>query len=139
MTSPPQIETPRSNSGRSDDRARGLRILHATDTFLPNVGGLELSTAALTSAQVRRGQVVAVATPRHPHAPERESLDGVEVHRLPMAMAHVPGAYVDPAHLFFPPIPDPLFARAFAGLVRRFRPDIIHARGWILYLSLIHI
>jgi glycogen(starch) synthase len=115
------------------DRANGLRILHATDTYLPNVGGLELSTAALTCAQVHRGQGVAVATPRHPNAPDRENIDGVQVHRLPMAMAHVPGAYVDPTHLFFPPVPDPLFARQFADLVSHFRPDVIHARGWILY------
>jgi glycosyltransferase involved in cell wall biosynthesis len=110
-----------------------LRILHASDSFPPNVGGLELSTAALTRAQVSRGHVVAVATPRHPNAPERENLDGAEVHRLPMAMAHVPGAYVDPTHLYFPPIPDPRFARAFADLVSRFQPDVIHVRGWILY------
>jgi glycosyltransferase involved in cell wall biosynthesis len=110
-----------------------LRILHATDTFLPNVGGLELSTAALARAQVSAGHVVAVATPRHPNAPDRENLDGAEVHRLPMAMARVPGAYLDPTHLFFPPVPDPRFARAFADLVSRFRPDVIHVRGWILY------
>lgn len=112
---------------------RGLRILHASDSFPPNVGGLELSTAALTRAQVIRGHVVAVATPRHPNAPDRENLDGAEVHRLPMAMAQVPGAYVDPTHLWFPPIPDPRFARAFADLVCRFQPDVIHVRGWILY------
>jgi glycogen(starch) synthase len=123
----------RSDPTLGDDRLRGLRILHATDSFPPNVGGLELSTAALARAQASRGQVVAVATPRHPNAPERENLDGAEVHRLPMAMAHVPGAYVDPTHLWFPPIPDPLFARAFADLVSRFQPDVIHVRGWILY------
>ncbi|KWX56728.1 hypothetical protein ASJ79_02145 [Mycobacterium sp. NAZ190054] len=111
----------------------GLRILHAMDSFLPNVGGLELSIAALVRAQVRRGRVVAMATAHHPNAPDREEMDGVEVHRLPMAMAHVPGAYASPTHRFFPPVPDPLFARAFAGLVRSFRPDVIHVRGWILY------
>lgn len=115
------------------DRLRGLRILHASDSFLPNVGGLELSIAALAGAQVNSGRVVAMATTRHPQAPDREDFDGVEVHRLPMALAHLPGAHASPTHLFFPPLPDPSFARAFAGLVRRFRPDIIHARGWILY------
>ena len=115
------------------DRLRGLRILHAAESFHPNVGGLELSVAALVRAQVSRGRVVAVATPLHPNAPDREDLDGAQVHRLPMAMAHVPGAYAAPTHNFFPPVPDPRFARAFADLVGRFRPDVIHARGWILY------
>lgn len=116
-----------------DDPLHGLRILHATDSFLPNVGGLELSIAALARAQSSAGRVVAVATARHPDAADREDLDGVEVHRLPMAMAHLPGAYASPTHRFFPPVPDPLFTRAFADLVRRFRPDVINVRGWILY------
>ncbi|OBF40816.1 hypothetical protein A5724_07105 [Mycobacterium sp. ACS1612] len=133
MTSPAATTPDQSGPSAGDGGLQQLRILHATDTFPPNVGGLELSTAALTRAQVSQGQVVAVATPRHPNAPDRENLDGAEVHRLPMAMAHVPGAYVDPTHLWFPPVPDPQFARAFADLVKRFRPDVIHVRGWILY------
>jgi glycosyltransferase involved in cell wall biosynthesis len=94
---------------------------------------LELSIAALVRGQVSRGRVVAVATPLHPEAPVREDLGGAQIYRLPMAMARVPGAYADPTRLFFPPVPDPRFARAFADLIRRFRPDVIHAHGWILY------
>ena len=133
MKSTADTEPVRSHPDDGADRLRGLRILHATDSFLPNVGGLELSIAALAHAQVGQGRVVAVATPRHPNASDREDLDGVEVHRLPMAMAHLPGAYASPTHLFFPPVPDPGFAHAFADLLRRFRPHVIHVRGWILY------
>jgi glycogen(starch) synthase len=133
MTPPADAQPMPAHTGEADDRLPGLRILHATDSFLPNVGGLELSIAALVRSQVSRGRVVAVATPLHPDAPAREDLDGAQVHRLPMAMARVPGAYADPTHLFFPPVPDPRFSRAFAALTRRFRPDVIHAHGWILY------
>jgi glycogen synthase len=133
MTSRADAKPMRSHPDDGDDRLCGLRILHATDSFLPNVGGLELSIAALLRAQVSRGRVVAVATPLHPDAPDREDVDGAQIHRLPMAMARVPGAYADRTHLFFPPVPDPRFAHAFADLIRRFRPDVIHARGWVLY------
>lgn len=133
MPSPVDAKPVRSRRNGENDRLCGLRILHATDTFLPNVGGMELSTAALVRAQVSRGRVVGVATAPHPDAPEREDLDGAQIHRLPMAMARVPGAYADRTHLYFPPVPDPRFARGFANLIRQFRPDIIHARGWILY------
>src|SRR3954468_3569057 len=133
MTSPADAKPMPSHPDDAADRLRGLRILQATDSFLPNVGGLELSVAALVRSQVSRGRVVAVATPLHPDAPAREDLDGAEVYRLPMAMARVPGAYADPTHVFFPPVPDPRFARAFAKLIRSFRPDVIHAHGWILY------
>jgi glycogen(starch) synthase len=122
-----------SHPDDAGDRLRGLRILHATDSYLPNIGGLELAIAALVRGQLGRGRVVAVATAPHPDAPAQEDLDGGHVHRLPMTMARVPGAYANPTHLFFPPVPDPRFARAFADLVRRFRPDVIHAHGWILY------
>jgi glycogen(starch) synthase len=133
MTSSADAEPMPSQLHGVDDRVRGLRILHATDSFLPNVGGLELAIAALVRNQVRRGRGVALATPLHPDAPAQEDLAGVEVHRLPMTMARVPGAYADPTHLYFPPVPDPHFKRAFANLIRRFRPDVIHAHGWILY------
>ena len=133
MTSSADAEPMPSQLHDVDDRLRGLRILHATDSFLPNVGGLELAIAALVRSQVSRGRVVALATPLHPDAPAREDLDGAQVHRLPMTMARVPGAYADPTHLYFPPVPDPRFTRAFADLIGRFRPNVIHAHGWILY------
>lgn len=110
-----------------------VRVLHATDSFRPNVGGLELAVADLARAQARHGQAIAVATPVHPDAPGREDFQNVEIHRLPMAMARLPGAYAEPGRFFFPPVPDPQFAPAFAGLIRRFRPDIVHVHGWILY------
>ncbi len=133
MTSPTNPKRMRSHVDDVDDPLCGLRILHATDSFLPNVGGLELAIAELTRAQVRRGRVVALTTPLHSDAPAQEDFDGIEIHRLPMTMARMPRAYYDRTRLFFPPVPDPAFARAFAGLIRRFQPDIIHAHGWILY------
>lgn len=116
--------------GRVDDH---LRILHATDGFRPNIGGLELAVADLARAQASHGQGVAVATPVHPDAPDREDFHHVEIHRLPMTMARFPGVYAEPGRFFFPPVPDPQFARAFSRLVTQFRPDIIHVHGWILY------
>lgn len=112
---------------------RGLRVLHATDSFLPNVGGLELAVASLVRFQAAQGHSVALATAPHPDGADRQDMDGVGVYRLPMAMASVPGAYADRNRLFFPPLPDPLFARAFAELIRTFKPDVIHTHGWIMY------
>jgi glycogen synthase len=133
VTSPADAKHTPAHTDNAEDRLQGLRILHATESFLPNVGGLELAVAALLRGQASRGRVVTVATPPHPHAPARQDLDGYQVHRLPMAMARVPGAFVEPTHLFFPPVPDPRFARGVADLIRRFSPDIIHAHGWVLY------
>src|SRR3954464_6527032 len=109
MTSPADAMPIPSSGDDTDDSARGLRILHATDSFLPNVGGLELAIAALVRSQVNRSRAVAVATARHPDAPAREDVDGAQIHRLPMAMSLLPGAYANPKYLFFPPVPDPRF------------------------------
>jgi glycosyltransferase involved in cell wall biosynthesis/O-antigen/teichoic acid export membrane protein len=123
----------RMKPAEAEQNSRGLRVLHATDSFLPNVGGLELSIASLVRFQAARGYAVAVATAPHAGAADRQDMDGVLVHRLPMAMASVPGAYADRNRLFFPPVPDPVFARSFADLIRTFKPDVIHAHGWVLY------
>lgn len=123
----------RMRPAEGEQGARRLRVLHATDSFLPNVGGLELAIASLVRFQAAQGYSVAIATAPHPDAADRQDTDGVQVHRLTMAMASVPGAYADRNRLFFPPVPDPLFARSFAELIRTFKPDVIHTHGWILY------
>jgi glycosyltransferase involved in cell wall biosynthesis len=133
MTSAADAKPTQPHPDDTDGKLCELRILHATDSFLPNVGGLERAIAALVRGQLRQSRVVAVATAPHPDAPAREDLDGGQIHRLPMTMARVPGAYANPTHRYFPPVPDPRFARAFADLIRGFRPDVIHAHGWILY------
>jgi glycogen synthase len=130
---PALLRRTRPVHGEVEDRLRRLRILHASDSFQPNVGGLELAVAELVRAQVTHGHAIAVATPRHPQAPDRENFYGVEVHRLPMTTARIPHAYAEQGRFFFPPVPDPEFGRAFAELVRQFRPDIVHVHGWILY------
>lgn len=110
-----------------------LRILHVTDTFRPNVGGLELAVADLARAQAERGDTVLVATATHPAAPHREDDGPLRVRRLPMTLSRLPGAYLERGRYFFPPVPDPEFAHAFARLLRQFRPDVIHVHGWVLH------
>jgi alpha-1,3-mannosyltransferase len=66
-----------------------LRILHVARQYLPSVGGIQATVAALAERQVLRGHVVTVATlARSQFTGERfglarEVLNGVEVLRLP--------------------------------------------------------
>ncbi len=112
---------------------RGFRVLHVTDSFLPNAGGLEQAVATLVRTQFEHGRVTAVATAPHPEAPSTEDMDGVPVFRLPMTLAKVPGAHAVPGRHFFPPLPDPQVSRALSRRLRRYRPDIVHVHGWALY------
>lgn len=128
---PPRIQL--RDMDEVDRAMRGFRVLHVTDSFLPNTGGLEQAVATVVRTQFEHGRVTAVATVRHPDAPPVQDMDGVAIHRLPMTLARVPGAHAVPGRHFFPPLPDPAFSRALARLLARFRPDIVHVHGWVLY------
>lgn len=93
-----------------------MRILHWTDSFLPNLGGLETLVRDLTRAQREAGHEPVVVTVRHPGRSTEETCDGVSVWRRPFddgLMATAPrelGAAV----------------RWCGELKRRLRPDVIH-------------
>ncbi|MBU1660370.1 MAG: glycosyltransferase family 4 protein [Chloroflexi bacterium] len=82
-------------------------------SYHPRVGGAERQVAALIPGLLAQGVAVDVITRRHPGLASYEQIDGVPVHRLP-----VPG-------------PKPIASLAFTltalPLLRRLRPDLIHA------------
>lgn len=110
-----------------------MRILHVTDNYRPFIGGLERAVHSISAAQVDAGHEVTVVTARHPQAPDRETIDGVEVRRLPLSLALLPGALRQAGRVFFPTVRDPLFTPAFSRLLAELAPDVIHAHGWSLY------
>ena len=71
------------------------RILHVTDAFPPERGGVERVIEALAAEQARRGWRVAVLTKAVPGAPAYERRpDGVEVLRYPYSPRPTPLAYL---------------------------------------------
>lgn len=110
-----------------------MRILMLSDFYRPLLGGTERLVADLSHDLAARGHTVAVATLAHPEAPAREDEDGVAIYRL-AGLAQQSGRFFkDPNRRFTPPMPDPLLLRAIDALVAEWRPDIIHAHGWIMY------
>ena len=64
----------------------GRRIGIVTETYHPEVGGGETQARALAEGLASRGAQVCLVTRRsQPGSPRRETLGGVEVHRLPPA------------------------------------------------------
>lgn len=65
-----------------------MRILHVARQYAPSVGGIQTMVAGLAHEQLARGHDVAVATLNGAHVdgrrlgPARETVRGVEVHRL---------------------------------------------------------
>lgn len=94
-----------------------MRILHWTDNFLPNIGGVETLVHALALAQMEAGHEVWVLTRRHLDRPTEDVWAGVPVWRRPFA---------DDAYATRP--------RELGAAVkwclevrRRLRPDVVHS------------
>lgn len=121
-----------ARAGHADGR-RHLRVLLASDFFHPHIGGAERQVRLLASALSRRGHEVRVVTAAQAGLPHREMVDDVPVERLRAGSTSAPFLAGDPGRRFLPPVPDPLLTGALARRVRRFRPDVVHANGWIAY------
>jgi glycosyltransferase involved in cell wall biosynthesis len=75
-----------------------------------------------------------VATLQHPEASEFEVDEGVRIHRIQTAWSrHLGRFYQNPERPFHPTAPDPGVMRALRQIVEAEQPDVVHARGWIIY------
>ncbi len=110
-----------------------MRLILATDFYHPFIGGAERQMQLLAEELLRRGHEVRVATTAMPGRPPRETVGGVEVHRLDTLSAALPFGGTDPARRFLPPVPDPRLVLGLRAMMRERPVDAIHASGWIGY------
>ncbi len=113
--------------------ARAMRVLLASDFFHPVIGGAERQVGLLAAALARRGHEVRVATTAQPGLAPREVVEGVAVDRLASLASALPAP--GRGQRFLPPAPDPLLSVGLHRLVLDWRPDVVHASGWIAYSS----
>lgn len=110
-----------------------MRVLIVTDSYPPLIGGATRATHLLARELVMRGHTVTVATISQEGAPARETLDGVDVHRLHGLTLRLPFFSADPYRRNPPPFPDPETVVTLRRLISSFRPAIVHAYGWTSY------
>lgn len=110
-----------------------MRLLMISEFYPPRVGGVERHVQTLARELVRRGHHVAIATLRHKGSPDFEDDQGVHVHRIPGWNSVLAPFYEDQERLFHPPLPDPGVTAGLRRVVEQEQPDIVHARGWMLY------
>lgn len=111
-----------------------MRILLASDHYPPFVGGVQRQTRAMAIELSERGHEVVVATVWQANQPAREDPDGFPVHRL-RQLRSLPGMPARRSRKHQPPFPDPVTAFELRRLVRRVRPDVVHASGWYCYAA----
>lgn len=111
----------------------GLRILIVTDVYPPFIGGVELQMQILGQQLTCRGHKVCVVTPWQLGLSEEEVEDGVKVYRIKGLSTRLPWFAVNPLRRHHPPFPDPEYAWRIRKIINQFKPDVIHAYGWITY------
>jgi glycosyltransferase involved in cell wall biosynthesis len=110
------------------------RILLATDFYPPFLGGAELQTQLLAQELTHRGHAVTVATVWHHGLAKSEDNAGVSIRRIRGLSMELPWAFSDPGRRrYHPPFPDPIITYELRRLIHRFRPNVVHASGWIAY------
>jgi glycosyltransferase involved in cell wall biosynthesis len=110
-----------------------MRILVASDFYPPFIGGAERQTQLLSRGMAQRGHTVAVATVWHAHLSDQEHDDGIAIHRLRGVATRVPWFSKDPKRRYHPPFPEPGIVWGLRRLIKHFKPDLVHASGWISY------
>ncbi len=110
-----------------------MRVLLTSDFFHPIIGGAERQVGLLAAALAADGHDIRVATSAQPGLAAQESIGGIDVDRLP----GISGALPAPGggRRFLPPAPDPVLSLGLRRLVSDWRPDVVHASGWIGYSS----
>ena len=114
-----------------------MRILQVADLFEPFIGGMEQHVESLSQGLAQRGHEVTVATAHLPGTALDEIISGFRVRRIAGWSARALARWYDRADApFHPPIPDPGVIAALKRIIEEFRPDVVHAQGWITYSCL---
>jgi glycosyltransferase involved in cell wall biosynthesis len=110
-----------------------LRILMLAQFYPPSLGGEEQHVRNLAAGLAERGHEVSVATLRQPRQDSFSEDGAVRVYRLPGTVQRFSPLFSDDGHRFSPPLPDPETTRALRDVVRKERPEVVHAHNWIVH------
>lgn len=102
-------------------------------SFAPIVGGEERMVEDLARELVARGHEVAVGTLRQPGGGDAAREPGLRVYELGSTAYRITRGHRDTSRRHAPPFPDPETARDLRRLLRRERPQVVHAHNWLIH------
>jgi glycosyltransferase involved in cell wall biosynthesis len=102
-------------------------------SFAPIVGGEERVVEDLSRELVARGHDVSIATLQQPGGLSPGEVAGARVHTLRSTSYRVTRSHQDTERRHAPPVPDPETVLDLRRVLRRERPQIVHAHNWIVH------
>lgn len=95
-----------------------MKILFATDQYLPTPGGISTVTQRLSVALAKRGHEVAIIAPSTDWKFRKESKDGVTIYRIQSLLVHkLKQLRYSPTFLY---------RKKIDNIITNFKPDILH-------------
>jgi glycosyltransferase involved in cell wall biosynthesis len=110
-----------------------VRILMLAQFYPPIIGGEERHVRNLSIELAAQGHDVAVATLWQEDMPEFECDQGVRIYRIRGSLQRATAIFSEKERRHSPPFPDPEILWALHRIVKRERPDIVHAHNWIVH------
>jgi glycosyltransferase involved in cell wall biosynthesis len=110
-----------------------MRIMMLAQSFAPIVGGEERVVEDLTRELSARGHEVSVATLEQPGGVTVAEIAGAPVHPLRSSSYRVVRSQSATERRHAPPLPDPETVLDLSRVLRRERPQIVHAHNWIVH------
>lgn len=110
-----------------------MRILIVADFLPPVAGGLERHAFEEAKLLRQLGHDVRAVALRPPGANPLTARDGVPITLIDGWRSHASRFASDPGRAHHPPFADPGVVRHLRAEIKRFRPDVVHAHGWIMF------
>lgn len=110
-----------------------MRIMMLAQSFAPIVGGEERVVEDLSRELVGRGHEVSIATLQQPGGLQVGEVAGARVYPLRSSSYRVARSSRDNERRHAPPAPDPETVRDLSRVLRRERPQIVHAHNWLVH------
>ena len=102
-------------------------------SFAPIVGGEERVVEDLSRELVARGHDVSIATLQQPGNATPSEVAGARVHSLRSSSYRLTHTHQDTERRHAPPAPDPETILDLHRVLRRERPQLVHAHNWIVH------
>jgi glycosyltransferase involved in cell wall biosynthesis len=110
-----------------------MRIMMLSQSYPPVIGGEAIHVRTLSAELVSCRHDVTVVTLWNQGQAEFELDQGIRVYRVRSLTTRIPWLFSDPARRRAPTFPDPEVMLALRRIIRKERPQIVHAHNWLVY------